>query len=54
MSVLILLIFVSLMLVLLAVVLFDFSVKNRDLQKSEQISLLPLEDEYHANETNRL
>jgi len=54
MNILIGLIFISLMLVLLAVLFFYFSVKNRDLQKSDQISLLPLEEEYHANKTNRL
>ena len=42
---LILLIFISLVMVGLAVVLFLFSVKNEDLDRSLQLSLKPLEDE---------
>ena len=45
MNVLILLIFISLVLVGLALVLFLFSVKNDDLDRSLQLSLKPLEDE---------
>lgn len=45
MSVLLLLIFISLVLVGLAVVLFVFSVKNDDFDHAVQLSLKPLEEE---------
>ena len=45
MKVLFLLIFISLVLVLLSVVLFVFSVKNEDFEHELQLSLQPLEEE---------
>lgn len=54
MNIIILLVFVSAILVLGAVLLFFFSVQNRDLDHSEQLSLKPLEDDEHGIKTNRL
>lgn len=48
MQILILLIFISVLLVLGALMLFLFSVKNRDIQQLDQISLLPLEEDNHV------
>lgn len=45
MSVLLLLIFISLVLVGLAVTLFVFSVRNEDFDHAVQLSLKPLEEE---------
>ena len=45
MKILLLLIFISLMLVLLAVLLFVFSVTNEDFDHGLQQSLKPLEDD---------
>ncbi len=48
MQIVMLLLFVSLILALGAVLLFGYSAFNRDIHRSEQISLLPLEDDQHA------
>ena len=45
MSVLILQVFVSLMLVLGAVLLFAYSVRHRDHEHADRLSLIPLEDD---------
>jgi cbb3-type cytochrome oxidase maturation protein len=45
MNILVLLIFISLIFVLLGIILFVFSVKNKDLDQAEQLSLKPIEDE---------
>ncbi|MCB0272033.1 MAG: cbb3-type cytochrome oxidase assembly protein [Bdellovibrionales bacterium] len=49
MNILILLIFVSIVLVVGAVVLFLHSVKNQDFDHIEELSLLPLEEDQHAD-----
>ena len=48
MIVLVLLVFISLCFVLGAVMLFAYSVRNRDMTRIDQLSLLPLEDHSHA------
>ncbi len=45
MNVIVLQVFVSLMLVLGSVVLFVFSVRMRDAEHTERLSILPLEDD---------
>lgn len=45
MSVLVLQVFVSLMLVAGAVLLFAFSVRHRDYEHADRLSLFPLEDD---------
>lgn len=49
MMILILLVFVSFCLVLGALGLFIYSVRNRDFSRVEQLSVMPLEDDFHAN-----
>ncbi len=51
MNVLILQVFVSLMLVLGAVLALLYSVKQADHEHSDRLSLLPLEDDYVAHAT---
>lgn len=51
MEVLILQIFVSLMLVVGSLVLFWFSVRQRDHQHASRLALLPLEDEARSDVT---
>ena len=48
MNVLVLQVFVSLMLVAIMVVAFIWSVKNRDAEHADRLSLAPLEDELPA------
>lgn len=45
MNVLMLLIFISVVMVLMAVAFFLFSLKNQDFDHSEQLSLKPLEED---------
>jgi hypothetical protein len=45
MPILILLIFISLVLVMGALVLFVFTVRNQDIQQADHISLMPLEED---------
>lgn len=45
MDILIVLMFISLVLVAAAVLLFMHAARNRDMQRAEQLSLLPLEEE---------
>lgn len=52
MNILILLIFVSAVLVVGALLLFAISVKNEDFDHAEKLSLMPLEDEDHAEKND--
>lgn len=46
MNILLLLVFVSFMFVFAFAVLYAFSIRNHDLHHTEQLALLPLEDDY--------
>ncbi len=48
MHILILLMFIGVIFILSALLLFFFIVKNKDIQLADQISLLPLEDDQNA------
>ncbi len=54
MKILILLIFIGLVMIAGAALLFGFSVKNEEFDHPEEMSMLPLEDEKNADETNHL
>lgn len=54
MAVLILQVFVSLVLVAGSLLLFVYSMKNRDHEHADRLSLLPLSEEKHADPNHRL
>lgn len=54
MKILLLLIFISMMVMLGAVMLFALAVKNKDFDHADEISLLPLEDDADDKSRNNL
>lgn len=53
-NVIIVLVFISLILVLGALVLFGVSTSNKDMSYPDQLSILPLEDETNENRKDRI